>query len=36
MVRCEHRWSSAKVIEALADLMVMKATSISVHLICDS
>ena len=24
MVRCEQRWSSAKVIEALADVMVMK------------
>ena len=24
MVRCEQRWSSAKVIEALADMMVMK------------
>ena len=24
MVRCERRWSSAKVIEALADVMVMK------------
>jgi putative transposase len=24
LVRCERRWSSAKVIEALADVMVMK------------
>jgi putative transposase len=24
LVRCERRWSSAKVIEAMADVMVMK------------
>ena len=34
MVRCEWRWSSAKVIEALADVMVMK--SVPEHLCSDN
>jgi len=34
MIRCERSWSSAKVIGALADVMVMK--SISEHISSDN